>query len=342
MSVHPRAAGKAWTAWVAALGIVFAMAASAPRAVAQTDTARPPAAGGDAATAQAEAAQSAPSPAVLPPGVVARVNGETITREELTDTLLKYYSARALDSMIQQRVIRQEARRLGIKASAKDIEQAETEFFASRNFRQGMPLAERRKQWNERLALRGLTEDDFRRELELEILLRKIADRRIAVSDEQVRAEYDRRYGEQLRLSHIVVDDEALAREIHKRLAAGGSFAEEARRHSKDRTAVDGGQRLVPLARGQTEKAYEDAAFALTTVGQTSAPVKTTQGWVILKLDERLAARDVKFKDVRDELRRQLCDAERRRLSPIILAELLKQAAIERADTPADAPQADN
>ena len=334
---------RAWAAWAATLGAALAATAWAAQAAAQDDAAPPAAAAPTQAGMQPQvtANEAAPPAETMPAGVVARVNGEPITREELDDTLQKYYSARALDSMIQQRLIRQEARRLGLRASSRELDDAETEFFSSRNFRPGMPLGERRKQWAERLALRGLTEEDFRGELELEVLLRKLADRRVAVTDEQVRAEYDRRYGEQLHLSQIVVASESLATEIAERLAAGGSFEDEARRHSLDATASDGGRRLTPLARGQTEQAYETAAFALAP-GGTSRPFKTAQGWVILKLHERVAARDVTFEDVRDELRRQLSDAQRRQLSPIILAELMRQAVIERKDTPAEATQAGN
>ena len=273
--------------------------------------------------------ESSQAEAPLPPDVAARVNGQPITRAELTRTLSRYYAARALDSIIQQMVIRQEARRLGIEATRKEIDRAVIDFYGSRNFRSGMPLSQRRKQWRRRLTARGLSVEDFRRDLELEVLLKKLADRRIKISDEQVRAEFDRRYGEQLRLSQIVVDSEDQARKIYQRIAAGQEFAVQARRWSKGRTAADGGKRLLLLARGQTEKAYETVAFSLK-VAQVSRPFKTTQGWCILKLDERVAARPVKFEDVKDELREELRQAEQRRLSPVVLNELLQKARIER------------
>ncbi len=347
MSIRRPEQDRTWAGRAALAGAALAAAVWVAQAAGQDDTAPAPVEAPEAvgAPAGAQPPTTAREPAhdlaAKDSDVVARVNGEPITRRELEETLRKYYSARALDSMIQQRLIRQEARRLGIHVSSRELDDAETEFFSSRNFRPGMPLSERRKQWAERLALRGLTEEDFRGELELEVLLRKLADRRVSVTDEQVRAEYDRRYGEQLYLSQIVVDSESLATEIAGRLAAGSSFEEEARRHSIDATAADGGRRLTPLARGQTEQAYEAAAFALAP-GDTSRPFKTTQGWVILKLHERVAAQHVKFEDVRDELRRQLSDAQRRQLSPVILAELMRQAVIERKDTPAEATQAGN
>ncbi len=140
---------------------------------------------------------------------------------------------------------------------------------------------------------------------------------------------------ERLRLSQIVVDSEKQAREIHQRIAGGQPFAAQARRWSKDRTAADGGKRLLPLLRGQVEKAYEDVAFSLE-VDQVSPPFETTQGWCILKLDERVAARPVKFKDVEDDLRNELREAEQKRLSPVVLRELLQKARIERAPLAAE------
>lgn len=322
-----RAAFRVSAAVVTALLVLHPAAVSAQQ---EAPAAKQPASSRDQPSAEAESDESSQETAPLPPDVVARVNGEDITRAELSRTLLQYYAARALDSIIQQRVIRQEARRLGIEATGEEIDRAVTDFYGSRNFRQGMPLSERRKQWRQRLAARGLSEEDFRRDLELEVLLKKLADRRIKISDQQVRAEFDQRFGERLRLSQIVVDSKEQAREIHQRIAGGQPFAAQARRWSKDRTAADGGKRLLPLSRGQVEKAYEDVAFSLE-VDQVSPPFETTQGWCILKLDERVAARPVKFKDVKDDLRNELREAEQKRLSPVVLRELLQKARVERA-----------
>jgi len=332
MAVCLKPASWAWLAVATALLVLSAAGVAAQQGAPATEQ---PKNSQDRPSTEPKSDEPSQETAPLPPHVAARVNGEDITRAELTRTLLQYYAVRALDSIIQQMVIRQEARRLGIEATSEEVDRAVADFYGSRNFRSGMPLSERRKQWHERLAARGLSEEDFRRDLELEVLLKKLADRRIKISDQQVRAEFDQRFGERLRLSQIVVDTEKQAREIHQRIVGGEAFAVQARRWSKDRTAADGGKRLLPLSRGQVEKAYQTVAFSLE-VDQVSPPFETTQGWCILKLHERVAARPVKFKDVKDDLRDELRRAEQRRLSPVVLKELLQKARVERAPVGAE------
>ncbi len=73
----------------------------------------------------------------------------------------------------------------------------------------------------------------------------------------------------------------AKAEDVEGQIKAGGDFATLAKKYSQDSSAANGGD-LGFLAKGQTVKQFEDAAFALE-VGQVSPVVKTQYGYHIIK-----------------------------------------------------------
>ncbi|MDR1679970.1 MAG: peptidylprolyl isomerase [Prevotellaceae bacterium] len=80
---------------------------------------------------------------------------------------------------------------------------------------------------------------------------------------------------------------EAEVNAIYKLIIDGGDFAQLAMEYSQDSLSAVKGGVLPWLGRGQTVKQFEDAAFALTTIGQYSQPIETEYGWHILKLIDR-------------------------------------------------------
>ncbi len=80
----------------------------------------------------------------------------------------------------------------------------------------------------------------------------------------------------------------AKADSIYDVLRHGGDFAELAKKYSEDKsTAVKGGE-LPWLSKGQTVKAFEDAAYSMK-VGELRAPVLSEFGYHIIKLNGKQA-----------------------------------------------------
>ncbi len=75
---------------------------------------------------------------------------------------------------------------------------------------------------------------------------------------------------------------QAKAAEVEAKLKAGGNFEELAKQNSGGPTAQTGGD-LGDFKRGMLAKPLEDATFSLTA-GQTTAPIRTKQGLLILKV----------------------------------------------------------
>jgi len=150
----------------------------------------------------------------------------------------------------------------------------------------------------------------------------------VTVSEEDLRkyyAENEKRYStpEERRASHILIKAdkdapaaerakarakaEALLAELKKNPAA---FADVARKNSQDTASAEkGGDLELYIGRGNTDKPYEDALFALKK-GELSGVVDTNEGFYILQLTDVRGGEKRSFESVRaeleEEVRRQL------------------------------------
>lgn len=115
---------------------------------------------------------------------------------------------------------------------------------------------------------------------------------------------------EQRRVSHILIelgDDEAAAREqingLKARIDAGEDFAELAKESSADVFSGENGGDLEWIEPGAMDEAFDEAAFALTNVGEVSDVVETEFGLHLIKLTELQQGQVKALADVAEELR---------------------------------------
>lgn len=91
---------------------------------------------------------------------------------------------------------------------------------------------------------------------------------------------------EEVRARHILVKDEAKAKELIKKLDAGGDFAKLASENSTDGTAQKGGE-VGYFAKSEVVPAFAEAAFATPVGSYTKTPVKTDFGYHIVQTEEK-------------------------------------------------------
>jgi peptidyl-prolyl cis-trans isomerase SurA len=97
----------------------------------------------------------------------------------------------------------------------------------------------------------------------------------------------------EMEVSHILLrtkadnsDDAAVKLridELHKSMLAGAKFEDVARKSSEDKTTAERGGFIGTMTINQFEKPFEEAAYALKTDGDVSAPVRTRIGWHIIR-----------------------------------------------------------
>jgi peptidyl-prolyl cis-trans isomerase SurA len=92
----------------------------------------------------------------------------------------------------------------------------------------------------------------------------------------------------------------AKADDIEAKIHAGGDFTQLARSFSDGSTAAEGGE-LGQFKRGTLAKVLEDKTFALKS-GEVTEPIRTRQGYVILKVVQHIPGGIPEYKDVAQQV----------------------------------------
>jgi len=158
------------------------------------------------------------------------------------------------------------------------------------------------------------------------------------------------RLGEAVKASHILIrssrkDDPkkhqaALAKvqDMKKALEKGADFEETARKNSEDSSSAAGGD-LGYFSRGQMVPEFEKVAFDLP-VGSVSSPVETAFGYHLIKVEEKRAAKKLRFDDIKLDLAGYVYQKKMRERYEEFLSDLRKKADVkvlidlEKVDTP--------
>lgn len=120
----------------------------------------------------------------------------------------------------------------------------------------------------------GIEQETLRRVIESQLYRQKLIDTvlgEVSATEEQVWAQ------------HILVEDEALAKDISTRLQEGEDWTLMASTYSTDDSNKNNSGDLGWFGRGQMVKEFEDAAFA-AEIGETTEPIKSDFGWHILRV----------------------------------------------------------
>lgn len=151
-----------------------------------------------------------------------------------------------------------------------------------------------------------------------------------AVTDEALQAAYDARFKDaapqtEYSAAHILVEDEAKAKELLAQLEGGADFAELAKVNSTDTGSGANGGELGWFGLGMMVKPFEDAVVG-AEVGKVVGPVQTDFGFHLILVRETRLASLPTLDDIRDELateiERQAIDAH--------VTEITSAATVER------------
>ena len=176
-------------------------------------------------------------------------------------------------------------------------------------------------------------EDGARIELMTETALADLLSRKFLggaePTTEEKRAEYDKQVAQlpkvEYRARHILVDDEAKARELIASLDGGARFETLAQENSSDSSAQEGGD-LGWFAASRMVKPFADAVEALEKGAYTKEPVQSQFGWHVIKLEDTRPLTPPSF----EEVEAQIGPLVQQTKFQAYLEELAKTAKIER------------
>lgn len=132
---------------------------------------------------------------------------------------------------------------------------------------------------------------------------------------------------EEIHARHILVKDEATAKDIIKQLDKGAKFEELAKQSTDGPTAANGGD-LGFFTKQAMVPEFADAAFKLKPGTVSKEPVKTQFGWHVIKVEEKRPVTPPKFDDVKPQLDAQL----RREKLGALFEKWQKEAGIKKFD----------
>ena len=127
-----------------------------------------------------------------------------------------------------------------------------------------------------------------------------------AVTDAVLQAAYDARFKDaapqtEYNAAHILVADEAKAKELLAELEAGADFAELAKTNSTDTGSGAAGGDLGWFGLGMMVKPFEEAVVA-AELGKVAGPVQSDFGFHLILVKETRVAAQPTLDDIRDEL----------------------------------------
>jgi parvulin-like peptidyl-prolyl isomerase len=272
------------------------------------------------------------SSASVPSNAVAKVGSDTITKAQfnfLIEGAKRSYKARktpfpkpgttqfkqlqdqAMSYLVQQDELEQEAKKLGITITDKDVanrlKQLKQQYFQGNE-----------KAYQAALKQQGLTEPALKQDLHAQLLSEKLYNKITAktkVTSADIKNYYDEnkaQYGTQASrdVRHILVNNKSLADKLETQLKNGADFASLAKKYSKDPGSAKLGGKLT-ITKGQTVAEFDKEAFALKT-NEISPPVHTQYGWHIIQaLSPVKPATTTPLSKVKTQIQQQLLQTKK-------------------------------
>jgi parvulin-like peptidyl-prolyl isomerase len=254
---------------------------------------------------------------------MAVVNGQDIRRDALAAACAERFGEEVLEGLVNKRLIEHHCRNRGIQVTEIEID-GEIDRMATR-FKIG------RQQWLEMLQReRNITPQQYRRDILWPTLaLRKLAANQLTVSNEEVIRAYEARYGDAVNCRLLVLEDRALAEQLHRQLSdRPDDFARLAMKHSIDVNSASIGGLIQPIRRFAGDPAIEQAVFALQP-NQLTPVIPIGDQFAILKCESHRPGRTVPLDSVRDELIEQINEDKLREVASKLFEELQKAAVIQ-------------
>ena len=209
------------------------------------------------------------------------------TTAQLKTQCQQQYNAlkqQVMQFLVSAEWIQQEAKNQGVKVSNQEVQKQFQD--------QKKQSFQKEADYQKFLKNSGMTEADLLFRVKLDVISNDVRSKIIKgkdkVSDAQVSSYYNKnkqRFAQPERRDLLVVltRDKAKAQAAKSAVDGGQSWAKVAKQYSIDQASKAQGGKLPGVAKGQQEKAFDDAIFGASK-GQVVGPVKTQFGYYVFKV----------------------------------------------------------
>ncbi len=235
--------------------------------------------------------------------IVATVNDANITKNDLYEFMVKQNGEQALEFLISRKIVNLEAEKANVEVTEEDLNKEIERLAESYGGEEA---------FNQALQSYGFTIDDIKEDIVMNIKIRKIMEPQITIDEAEMIKFFEENKEmfateEEVEARHILVETEEEAMEVKDKLAAGEDFEKLAKEYSLDTTNKDIGGYLNYFGRGRMVSEFEEAAFSLE-IGEISDPVKTDFGYHIIKVEDKVEAKEANFEESKEEIRYNILD----------------------------------
>ena len=255
--------------------------------------------------------------------VMAIVNGQQVTRQELADECLLHFGEEVLESIINKRLITEECQRSNIPITQEEVRQEMDR------------MAERFGMATEQLLMmlkkeRHITPEQYAKEIIWPtVALRKLAANELKVTAKDKQEAWDMLYGPSVQLRLIACESARKAEQVRQEvLADPDNFGNVAKERSIDVVSASAKGLIQPVHKHQGDQNIERVAFALN-VGEISKVIPVGDQFVILKCEAKFDEQKVPMEKVEKVLEESIRDKKLRQSADQIFQRLQDAAKIE-------------
>ena len=255
--------------------------------------------------------------------IVARINGQDISRNELGKECLAHFGEEVLETLVNKELIVAHCKLKNITVTHQEV-QDEINRMAERF---GLPKDQLLKMLKDE---RGISPAQYANEIIWPtVALRKLAADRLTVSEEELQQAWDMLYGPAVQARLIACRTPTEAEKVWKlAVERPDDFGDLAKQYSADVNSASANGYIQPIRKHTGDPKIEKIAFALQP-GEVSQVIQIGNQFVILKCEAHLKAQPVPRAKVDKTLAESIRDKKLRQASDDLFQELQSKAHVE-------------
>lgn len=232
---------------------------------------------------------------------IAKINGKKITQSELNRKPVSLYETDVLSTLITSKVIELEATKQKVTVSDKEIQAELDDLQNSYGGKEAFEAA---------LEFNAMTVQSAKDNIKTYLTTIKLIEPTIDITEKELKTYFKENKDtfsqeEQVQASHILVEDEDIAKEVAKKIKNGNDFAELASKYSTDTASASDGGNLDYFGKGVMDENFEKVAFSMK-IDEISDPIKTDYGYHIIKVTAKKAGKEATFENSKDDVKTAL------------------------------------